>query len=76
VLIKKKSIVFEEPVRRQKRRDNANGNRNSVKVATDHSSVSKGLREKAEGSIKLSTESSVDAIVSTSTLELEIDTVI
>ena len=44
-----------------------------VKVKTHHSSVSKQLREGAEGSIKQKTESSIDAIISTSTLELGID---
>lgn len=77
---KKKSIVFERS--RSKTEDaaskmnewnNANGGRNSIKVATHHSSVSKRLREDAEHSIKQSTESSVDAIISTSTLELGID---
>jgi ATP-dependent helicase Lhr and Lhr-like helicase len=49
------------------------GNRNPVNVKTHHSSVSKRLREEAEDSIKKSTESSIDAIISTSTLELGID---
>jgi ATP-dependent helicase Lhr and Lhr-like helicase len=80
VLIKKKSIVFErsrskteEAATKLKEWNNANGSRNSLKVATHHSSVSKGFREKAERSIKQSSESSVDAIISTSTLELGID---
>jgi ATP-dependent Lhr-like helicase len=53
--------------------NNVAGNRNPVLVATHHSSVSKQLREKAEHSIKQSTELSLDAIISTSTLELGID---
>jgi len=44
-----------------------------VKVKTHHSSVSKRLREEAEASIKQKRESSIDAIISTSTLELGID---
>lgn len=77
---KRKSIVFErsrskteETASRMKDWNNANGNRNVFKIATHHSSVSKQLRETAERSIKQSSESSVDAIISTSTLELGID---
>lgn len=44
-----------------------------MKVKTHHSSVSKRLREDAEGSIKMASESSLNAIISTSTLELGID---
>jgi ATP-dependent helicase Lhr and Lhr-like helicase len=80
VLAKKKSIVFErsrskteEAATKMNEWNNANGSRNPVKVATHHSSVSKRLREEAEYSIKQSSESSVDAIISTSTLELGID---
>jgi ATP-dependent Lhr-like helicase len=44
-----------------------------VKVKTHHSSVSKRLREDAESAIKQNTETSLNAIISTSTLELGID---
>lgn len=77
---KRKSIVFErsrskteETASRMKEWNNVNGNRNIFKIATHHSSVSKQLREAAEISIRQSSESSVNAIISTSTLELGID---
>jgi ATP-dependent helicase Lhr and Lhr-like helicase len=44
-----------------------------LKVRTHHSAVSKFYREEAERLIKISTEGGIDAIVSTSTLELGID---
>lgn len=49
--------------------------KNSVKVRTHHSAVSKFYREEAENLIKMreSIESRLDAIISTSTLELGID---
>lgn len=49
--------------------------KNYVKVLTHHSSVSKYYREEAENRIKIrdSIESGLDAIISTSTLELGID---
>jgi ATP-dependent Lhr-like helicase len=80
LLTKKKSIVFERS--RTKTEETAskinelNGmsqTRFPVKVKTHHSSISKRLREEAEGSIKQNTEMSIDAIISTSTLELGID---
>jgi ATP-dependent Lhr-like helicase len=80
LLSNKKSIVFERS--RTKTEETATGinNRNlvtntrfPVKVKTHHSSVSKRLREEAEGSIKQKTDSSLNAIISTSTLELGID---
>jgi ATP-dependent Lhr-like helicase len=51
------------------------GSKNPVKVLTHHSSVSKYYREEAENLIKLrvSIESGLEAIISTSTLELGID---
>lgn len=80
LLKKKKSIVFERS--RSKTEETATNinERNKItnlplpiKVKTHHSSVSKRLREDAEYSIKGNTESSIDAIISTSTLELGID---
>lgn len=79
-LIKKKSIVFE---RSRTLTENTAAQINEinkitfskipVNVRTHHSSVSKKLREEAEGSIKQNNESSLNAIISTSTLELGID---
>lgn len=80
LLAMKKSIVFERS--RTKTEETAacinefNIEANvprPVRVRTHHSSVSKHWREQAEKSIKLATESSLDAIISTSTLELGID---
>ncbi len=80
LLIQKKSIVFErsrtgteETSSRIHELNLENGTRFPVKVKTHHSSVSKRLREEAEHSIKQSTETSINAIISTSTLELGID---
>ena len=79
-LVNKKSIVFErsrtgteDTATRINERNLVVGPRNTVKVKTHHSSVSKRLREEAEGSIKQHNESSLNAIISTSTLELGID---
>jgi ATP-dependent Lhr-like helicase len=79
-LINKKSIVFErsrtgteDTATKINERNQLVGDRNPVKVKTHHSSVSKRLREEAEGSIKQNNESSLNAIISTSTLELGID---
>jgi ATP-dependent helicase Lhr and Lhr-like helicase len=44
-----------------------------LKVRTHHSAISKFYREEAERLIQVSTEDGIDAIVSTSTLELGID---
>ncbi len=44
-----------------------------VKVRTHHSNVSKFFREEAEGLIKIKSEEGLNAIISTSTLELGID---
>jgi ATP-dependent Lhr-like helicase len=78
--VKKKSIVFErsrtateETAAQINERNAALNSRVPVKVRTHHSSVSKKLREDAEGSIKQKAESSLNAIISTSTLELGID---
>ncbi|PWV49511.1 DEAD/DEAH box helicase [Chitinophaga sp. S165] len=80
LLQKKKSIVFERS--RSGTEDTASkinernlliNNRFPIKVKTHHSSVSKRLREEAEGSIKKESTQSIDAIISTSTLELGID---
>ena len=80
MLVQKKSIVFErsrsgteETASAINERNNETQTRIPVKVKTHHSSVSKRLREEAEGSIKQSAESSINAIISTSTLELGID---
>lgn len=79
-LINKKSIVFErsrtgteDTAMRINEGNKLMGARVPVKVKTHHSSVSKRLREEAEGSIKQNNESSLNAIISTSTLELGID---
>lgn len=78
LLLQKKSIVFErsrtasEETATRINERNANS-RFPVKVKTHHSSVSKNLREEAENSIKKATETSLNAIISTSTLELGID---
>ncbi|MBV7533819.1 DEAD/DEAH box helicase [Chitinophaga sp. sic0106] len=78
LLIRKKSIVFERS--RSSSEETATrinelnlNSRFPVKVKTHHSSVSKHLREEAENSIKNATEMSLNAIISTSTLELGID---
>ncbi len=78
--LKNKSIVFErsrsateETAARINERNLALNTRVPVKVRTHHSSVSKRLREDAEGSIRQHAESSLNAIISTSTLELGID---
>lgn len=47
--------------------------RNPVKVRTHHSSVSKYFREEAEKMIKIKNEDGINAVISTSTLELGID---
>lgn len=75
-----KSIVFERSrsgtentAARINELNNLTNSRVPVKVKTHHSSVSKRLREDAEESIKMASESSLNAIISTSTLELGID---
>lgn len=79
-LIKKKSIVFErsrtateETATRINEINKLTAAKIPVNVRTHHSSVSKKMREEAEGSIKQNNESSLNAIISTSTLELGID---
>ncbi|MGD9159418.1 MAG: DEAD/DEAH box helicase, partial [Desulfobacteraceae bacterium] len=78
----KKSIVFggsrtntESLASAINQMNNVKGSKNSVKVRTHHSAVSKYYREEAENLIKLrdSIESGLEAIISTSTLELGID---
>jgi ATP-dependent Lhr-like helicase len=80
LLGRKKSIVFERS--RSDTEDTAarindfnrlTNSHNHIKVATHHSSISKLWREQAEERIKQKSESSLDAIISTSTLELGID---
>jgi ATP-dependent helicase Lhr and Lhr-like helicase len=80
MLVQKKSIVFErsrsgteETATRINERNLKSNTRLPVKIKTHHSSISKRLREEAEGLIKKSTEASINAIISTSTLELGID---
>lgn len=80
LLTNKKSIVFdrsrtgtEEKASKINERNSYNKLQKDIIVKTHHSSVSKTLREDAESSIKKSSEGSVDAIISTSTLELGID---
>jgi ATP-dependent helicase Lhr and Lhr-like helicase len=80
MLVQKKSIVFERSRSRTEETASRINERNlkskirlPVKVKTHHSSISKRLREEAEGSIKKETEGSINAIISTSTLELGID---
>jgi ATP-dependent Lhr-like helicase len=79
-LIKKKSIVFinsrtstEATAARINEINELTAAKVPVNVRTHHSSVSKKLRENAENSIKQNNESSLNAIISTSTLELGID---
>lgn len=80
LLFNKKSIVFRNS--RSKTEDSAKyiNERNSIQktglpiqVRTHHSSVSKHLRETAESLIKMKTDVGLNAIISTSTLELGID---
>jgi ATP-dependent helicase Lhr and Lhr-like helicase len=80
LLFNKKSIVFRNS--RSGTEDSAKyiNERNKVlnagmplKVRTHHSSVSKYLRESAEALIKIKREDGLNAIISTSTLELGID---
>ena len=80
MLVQKKSIVFErsrsgteETAARINERNLKSQTRLPVKVKTHHSSISKRWREEAEESIKKATETSINAIISTSTLELGID---
>ncbi|AXY73618.1 hypothetical protein D3H65_06315 [Paraflavitalea soli] len=80
LLPNKKSIVFErsrsgteDTATRINELNQLTQSRIPVKVKTHHSSVSKRLREDAEVSIKMASESSLNAIISTSTLELGID---
>jgi ATP-dependent helicase Lhr and Lhr-like helicase len=80
LLVNKKSIVFERSRSRTEQTAMLINERNlkiqsrfPVRVKTHHSSVSKQLREDAESSIKMTAETSIDAIISTSTLELGID---
>jgi ATP-dependent helicase Lhr and Lhr-like helicase len=80
LLLNKKSIVFarsrsftEEAASKVNERSNGNIGAKALKVRTHHSSVSKGFREIAESSIKSTAEGAIDAIISTSTLELGID---
>jgi len=80
LLFRKKSIVFErsrtwteETAAKINKLNSETNTRFPVIVKTHHSSVSKRLREEAESSIKQSQETSINAIISTSTLELGID---
>jgi ATP-dependent Lhr-like helicase len=80
LLSRKKSIVFERSrtsteatATEINERNLVSQSRFPVKVKTHHSSVSKRLREDAEISIKNASTESLNAIISTSTLELGID---
>lgn len=80
LLLNKKSIVFrnsrshtEETAKYISERNAENKFSKPLHVLTHHSSVSKDLREMAETLIKMKSESSLNAIISTSTLELGID---
>lgn len=80
LLLNKKSIVFrnsrsgtEESAKYINERNSENKFGKPLIVRTHHSSVSKHLREDAEALIKMKSESSLNAIISTSTLELGID---
>lgn len=76
----RKSIVFcksrkktEELATAVQKMNDIVGSKNRVKVRTHHSSVSKFYREAAEELIKIREESGLQAVISTSTLELGID---
>jgi ATP-dependent Lhr-like helicase len=80
LLLNKKSIVFrnsrsntEDSAKYINERNKLLDTKISLKVRTHHSSVSKYYREEAEALIKMKSESSLNAIISTSTLELGID---
>ena len=80
LLPNKKSIVFggsrkrtEEFAAAIQKMNSLTSNRNTIKVRTHHSSVSKFYREEAESLIKVASEEGLHAIISTSTLELGID---
>jgi len=80
LLSNKKSIVFERSRTRTEETATSINERNQltqsrfpVKVKTHHSSVSKRFREEAEYSIKKDSLDALNAIISTSTLELGID---
>ncbi|GAB2678175.1 DEAD/DEAH box helicase [Flavihumibacter cheonanensis] len=80
-LVKHKSIVFsrsrtftEELAGKLNQINELQGNKYPFKVRTHHSSVSKFMREEAERLIKIDKgEGDLNAIISTSTLELGID---
>lgn len=76
----KKTIVFgrsrkktEELATIVRKINERSGSKIPVNVRTHHSSVSKYYREEAEKLIQIASESSLHAIISTSTLELGID---
>jgi len=82
LLPNKKSIIFggsrtytEKLASAINRMNTHSGTRNPVRVRTHHSAVSKFYREEAENLIKMknSIENQLEAIISTSTLELGID---
>jgi ATP-dependent Lhr-like helicase len=80
VLSGKRSIVFENSRSLTEARarfinelNDRNRGRLSVNIRTHHSSVSKYYREDAERMIKMKGETGLNAIISTSTLELGID---
>lgn len=79
VLLGKKAIVFEgsrrktEALAKAFSTYNARTPREQVRVRTHHSAVSRFYREEAERLIQVSREEGLNAIISTSTLELGID---
>jgi ATP-dependent Lhr-like helicase len=80
LLPEKKSIVFavsrtktESIAAAIRKMNESSGTKNPIRVRTHHSSVSKYYREEAETLIKVASETGLQAIISTSTLELGID---
>ncbi|MDQ1352221.1 MAG: ATP-dependent helicase Lhr and Lhr-like helicase [Acidobacteriota bacterium] len=80
LLPNKKTIIFgksrkhtEELAAAVLKMNEISRSKNPVRVRTHHSSVSKYYREEAEKLIQIASESGLQAIISTSTLELGID---
>ncbi|HMQ70409.1 MAG TPA: DEAD/DEAH box helicase [Ignavibacteria bacterium] len=80
LLALKKTIVFgnsrsntEQIAKFVNEKNKLINSKNPIQVRTHHSSVSKYYRELAEDMIKIKSETGINAIISTSTLELGID---
>lgn len=80
ILPNKKSIIFESSragteamAAAIQKMNQGKGIKNPVRVRTHHSSVSKYYREEAENLIKVASETGLQALISTATLELGID---